>query len=117
MTPIIFTDYEVVKEIGKRGKVKWAVKEVTRYDTLIPIELEFEGFKRTFYTRAAHSDREYKPLYHASGEYVIGVWKHGHLGTKRHEEGVYVCRGQIQIVTSYQGGRKKDQNKYLLGIR
>lgn len=116
-TDSVLTWKEPTRKNGVRKPI-WSTVEVV--DNLTPINVSFDGNKKTFYLREKEisEDRKTLNLYNEDGTFAKGSWRHGSEGSKIHVEGLELWAENRRLITisGYASGQIKDQKKYLLSI-
>lgn len=129
-TKIIPTEvFEWVKVKTTTKSVKTINKSVCvssrKEQECVEVIAEFKDKDYTFYVpvediRSFESNHDYRTarLYHEDGTRVMGTWRHGRTGEKKHIEPVcYNLEGKYIIaVADYNSGFIRNNHKYLLRI-
>lgn len=125
--PLEEFEWVKIKTPNKNGKMvsKSVCVPFIQEKECVEIITEFKGKEYTFYTPVDEiKDFERNPafftaiLYNVDGARVMGSWRHGRTGEKRHIEPVcYNLAGKHIIdVADYNYGMIRNNHKYLLKI-
>lgn len=114
----------VVKSTRKNGRDKCNWEHVEVVDNIHPVRVIFAGVEKTYYMR--EKDMAYAEkyritsvnLYDGNGNTAMGMWQHGRFGMILHPGRLSVWLESRQIIEAetYQNGRVKDSNKYLIRL-